>query len=172
MIDYYTLMRETRKMALVKHHYPFSALMRQLSEFTCVKKAIDFGEVQGYCGRLEQDECLLRGWEFFFLFLIFLHTTMGTQLCLQFWDPTSCFNNCMIISLYYMCKTPMHHSLWSAFKATLTFWWYGPHKAHGVKHFIAHTDAWRPHCIWVGIFFFLLYYVNKQQAFIYCSFIQ
>lgn len=64
------------QMASVKHYYPFSALMRQLSEFTCIKRAINIGEVQRYCGRLEQDECLPGGWIFFMLFLIFLHATI------------------------------------------------------------------------------------------------
>lgn len=81
MMDYYTLIRETWKMALVKHHYSFRALMRQLSEFTRVKRAINFGEDQRYSGRLEQDECLPRGQEFFMLFLIVLHTTVKTQQC-------------------------------------------------------------------------------------------
>lgn len=33
------------EMALAKHHYPFSALMRQLSESPCIKRAINSGEV-------------------------------------------------------------------------------------------------------------------------------
>ena len=49
------------QMASVKHHYPFSALMRQLSEFTCIKRAINIEGVQRYCGRLGQDECLPEG---------------------------------------------------------------------------------------------------------------
>lgn len=60
-MDYYTLIRETRKTASVKHHYPFTALMRQLSEFTCIKRAISIGEIQRYRGTFEQDEYLLRG---------------------------------------------------------------------------------------------------------------
>lgn len=31
----------------VKHHYPFSALMRQLSEFTCIKRAINMEKSRG-----------------------------------------------------------------------------------------------------------------------------
>jgi hypothetical protein len=69
------------EMASVKHHYPFSALMRQLSEFTCIKRAINIREVQRYCGRLEQDECLPRGWGFFILCLIFLHISVKIQQC-------------------------------------------------------------------------------------------
>ena len=80
-MDYYTLIRETWKMASVKHHYPFSALMRQLSEFTCIKRAINIGEIQRYCGRLEQDEYLLKRQGFFILFLIFLHNIVKTRPC-------------------------------------------------------------------------------------------
>lgn len=70
-------------MASVKHHYPFSALMRQLSEFTCIKRAINIEGVQRYCGRLGQDECLPGGWIFFMLFLIFLHATVPKPQCLE-----------------------------------------------------------------------------------------
>lgn len=69
MMDYYTWIRETWKMAAVKHHYPFRALMRQLSELTGIKRAINIGEVQRYCGGLEQDERLPRAWGFFMLVL-------------------------------------------------------------------------------------------------------
>lgn len=78
MMDYYTLISKTWKTASAKHHYPFSALMRQLSEFTYIKRAINIGKVQRYCGGLERDECLLRGWRFFMLLLIFLYTTVKT----------------------------------------------------------------------------------------------
>lgn len=90
MMDYYTLIRETWKMASVKHHYPFSALMRQLSEFTWIKRAINTGEVQRYCGGLEQDECLLRAWGFFVPLLTFLYTTVKTRQCPAVSNPTSC----------------------------------------------------------------------------------
>lgn len=90
MMDYYTLIRETWKMASVKHHYPFSSLMRQLSELTGIKRAINIGEVQRYCGGLEQDEWLLRAWGFFMLVLIFLYATVKTQQCPEVSNPTSC----------------------------------------------------------------------------------
>lgn len=78
------------EMALAKHHYPFSALMRQLSEFPCTKRAINTGEDQRYCSRLEHDECLLRGWGFFMLFFLFLHTTVKMRQYPEVWNPTPC----------------------------------------------------------------------------------
>lgn len=91
MMDYYTLIRETWKMASVKHHYPFSAFMRQLSELTGIKRAINIGQVQRCWGGLEQDEWLLRAWGFFMLVLIFLYTTVNSA------TPRSLRSNSMLV---------------------------------------------------------------------------
>lgn len=91
MMDYYTLIRETWKMASVKHHYPFSALMRQLSELTGIKRAINIGEVQRYCGGLEQDEWLLRAWGFFMLVLFPVRHCQNSAM------PRSLKSNLMLI---------------------------------------------------------------------------
>lgn len=93
MMDYYTLIRKTWKMASVKHHDSFNALMRQLSEFTCVKRAINIGKVQRYCGRLEQVGCLLRGWGVFMLFLTFLYITVKSWQCPESQIQTHACNN-------------------------------------------------------------------------------
>jgi len=99
VMDHYALIRETWKMASVKHHYPFSALMRQLSEFTRIKRAINTGEIQRFCGRFEQDEYLLCAWGFFILFLIFpAYHRQNSTVPRSLRNPASFLQYCMIIS--------------------------------------------------------------------------
>lgn len=88
------------EMALAKHHYPFSALMRQLSEFPHIKRAISTREVQRYCGILEQDGCFLRGCGFFHAVLPFpAHPCQNMAICRSLKSHLTLVNNCMIISL-------------------------------------------------------------------------
>lgn len=172
-MDCYTWIRETWKMALVKHHYPFSALMRQLSEFTCIKRTINIGKVQGCCGRLEQDECLPRGWVFFMLFLIFLHATVKLGNAQK---PEK--SNLMLA----ITGWSFHWSKWEEHQwfmhshQPLKLTWHagdaGSTKPSEWKHFIVQTDVRRLHCI--GPEFFsccCVILINNRHSFIVHLFI-